>query len=447
VKIQHVQALIYLFLFFIISIFVPFLGYIFSFFIAGLCFLTPLARNFQCLYITLAVLFVSNVADPSFTNPSLNFVNPFHFGVLAIVTPTQIFCIGAIIKFCLNVILRYPKISFLNIVYLALLLLSLTTSYFGFEENNERKFQTLSFFFNISAYVWFYEYSLKMSNNEVTKLISLLKFFGILYFFFVLFEFNLTHIKFLFFSMYIMIIYVCFKSGKWYWYLVIPFVVFSGMHGGSLTVKAIMMLSLLLCILSMSNKKLSSIYVRLILLTVVSVQVLIFLVPLFSLPQECYVYSPHDYENVDHLLDRILFKLCLDRAPLWLGAIEVIKDNYFISSSGTGFIPGNWGAFQIPSRQIHWIAGAHQTQLELMLNYGVLGAFFYWALWVSFLKRLSLAVSAESIFVKFFAVSLLAYFISSSFVSTIMINEHGFAAWVLMGITIGQFQKSRFFQD
>ena len=101
----------------------------------------------------------------------------------------------------------------------------------------------------------------------------------------------------------------------------------------------------------------------------------------------------------------------------------------------------NFGTFLDPSKQIQWVAGAHQMQLELMVNYGLVGAVLYWSIWISFMRRLFLAVNSTMAITRFLSVGLLAYFILPSYVANLMIQEHSVLPWLLLGLTMALYQK------
>jgi hypothetical protein len=146
-------------------------------------------------------------------------------------------------------------------------------------------------------------------------------------------------------------------------------------------------------------------------------------------------------EDVVGHLNRVWFKFSLDRLPLWLGALDGIKESIWIKPSGSTYVPYNFGTFLDPSKQIQWVAGAHQMQLELMVNYGLVGAVLYWSIWISFMRKIFLAVNSTMAITRFLSIGLLAYFIFPSYVANFMIQEHSALPWLLLGLTMALYQK------
>jgi len=440
----------FLFAFFIISFLNPSFGHIFSFFVAALCLIIPLLKRPIDLPILFIILFISNVFDPTI----LFVQSPFHFGILEFINPSQLFCVGATIRVCFDILLklcRIGKISYLHTAYLLLLAFSIVTSFYGVQADNERKLQTLMFLFNISGYLWFYESFLNLDQRNIRNLIRLLKVLGVASLILYAFNFPNTHISFLFLALSVMTVYMMVKSKSWYWYLLIPFAVYIVIQAFfylSVTTVMIAAFAIMIGVLSLKKTFFTSGTVNLIILITISSQAVIFAMPFIDLSAVFALYedSIHTYyDNTKPLLERILFKFTNDRMPLWMGAIRDIQDNLYISASGTSFRPLDFGTFATPVRRIDWVAGAHQLQLELMLNYGLIGAVIYWIIWLSLMKKLFSAIFSKNLIIKFLSVSLLAYFIPTSFVANFMIQEHALAAWLLMGVTIALHKRDLYF--
>ena len=440
----------FLFSFFIISFSNTLLGLIFSGFVAWLCVIIPLLKRPVYLPVAFSILFISNVFDPTI----LFVQSPFHFGILEFINPSQLFGVAATIRICFDVLVKFHRLGTISILYMAYLILfviSIASSFYGFQDDNVRKLQSLLFFFNISVCLWFYESFLNLKQLNIRKLKRLLTGLGVASLILYVFNFPNTHISFLFIALSVMAIYVLIKSKKWYWYLLIPptmFIVLKAALYLSVTTIMIVLFSIIVGTLSLKKTLLTRVIINLIIIIVISIQVLIFSLPLIELPAilTLDLNAPYiGYDPSKDLFDRVIFKFSHDRWPLWLGAINGIKENFLFAASGSSFIPINFGTFATPERQIQWIAGAHQFQLELMVNYGFIGAVIYWSIWLSFMRKLFLAIFSKNYMIKFLSVSLLAYFIPSSFVASFIIQEHAFAAWVIMGITIALHERDLYF--
>ena len=109
--------------------------------------------------------------------------------------------------------------------------------------------------------------------------------------------------------------------------------------------------------------------------------------------------------------------------------------------SGSSYMPYNFGTFLAPYKQIQWVAGAHQMQLELMTNYGLLGAVLYWGIWVTFMRKIFDAVHSSYIVTRFLSVGLLSYFIFPSYIANFMIQEYSTIPWLLLGFTMALYSK------
>ncbi len=440
----------FLFILFIISFATPLSGHIFSGFVAWLCVIIPLLKRSVYLPVAFIILFISNVFDPNI----LFIKSPFHFGILEFINPSQLFGVGATIRICFDIFVKLyglGKISYLHMAYLLLFAFSVATSFYGFQDDNARKLQSLMFLFNISVCLWFYESFLNLDQRNISNLIRLLKGLGVTSLILYVFNFPNTHISFFFIALSTMTIYAIVKSNKWYWYLLIPLVVHIVLKASiylSVTTAMIIAFSILIGALSLKKTLFTNGLINLIIIGTIITHVLFFSLPLIELPSILtkdltagYAY----YDDTKSILDRVLFKLSLDRWPLWLGAIDGIKENYLFTASGSSFIPANFGTFGSPDRQIEWVAGAHQFVLELMLNYGLIGAVLYWLIWLSFMKKLYLAIFSKNCTIKYLSVSLLAYFIPTSFVANFMIQEHAFAAWAIMGVTFALYKRDLYF--
>jgi hypothetical protein len=402
------------------------------------------------LPVTFIILFIANVFDPSI----LSLKSPFHFGILELINPNQLFGLGATIRICFDIYVRFSKLgrlSYLHMAYLLLFVISTVSSFYGFQNNNARMLQSLMFFFNISVCLWFYESFLNLNRRDTGNLIRLLKGVGVVSLILYVLNFPNTHISFLFIALSVMTIYVIVKSAKWYWYLLIPptiFIVQKAVLYLSVTTIAIIAFSIMIGVLSLKKTKFNYGIINLIIITIISIQILIFSLPLMEL-QTILTPTPNvshvHYDDIEGLWDRVLFKFSLDRTPLWLGAINGIKESFLFAPSGSTFIPANFGTFAIPERQIEWVAGAHQLQLELMINYGLIGAVLYWSIWISFMRKLFVAIFSKNHTIKYLSVSLLAYFIPSSFIANFIIQEHALAAWMLMGVTIALHERHIYF--
>lgn len=439
-----------LFILFVISFSMPLSGHIFSSFVAWLCVIIPLLKRSVYLPVTFIILFIANVFDPNI----LFFKSPFHFGILEFINPSQLFAVGATIRICFDILVKFRRlgdISILHMAYLLLLAISVVSSFYGFQDNNARKLQSLMFFFNISVCLWFYESFLNLDQRNISNLIRLLKGLGVASLILYLFNFPNTHISFLFIALSIMTIYVIVKSSKWYWYLLLPpamVIVLKAVLYLSTTTILMIAFSIIIGTLSLKKTPFTNGVIKLIIIIIISIQVLIFSVPLIDLSTIFTIDLNGPYAIYDasaSYLDRVLFKFSLDRWPLWLGAINGIKENFLFATSGASFFPANFGTFATPERQIEWIAGAHQFQFELMLNYGFIGAVLYWLIWLSFMRKLFLAIFSKNRMIKFLSVSLLTYFIPTSFVANFIIQEHALAAWVLMGVTIALHERDLYF--
>jgi hypothetical protein len=440
----------FLFIFLIVSFSTPLFGLIFSTFIAWLCVIIPLLKRSMYLPVILIILFISNVFDPNI----LFVKSPFHSGILEIINPNQLFSLAATIRICFDFFVKINKknrISYLDAVYFLLFFMSIVSAFYGVQDNNERMLQSLMFFFNISVCLWFYESFLNLDRRNINQLISLLRGLGLASLILYVFDFPNTHISFLFIALSVMTIYLIVKSSKWYWYLLIPFIIFiiqKAVLHLSFTTFLIIMSSIMIGILSLKKTKVKIRIVNLTIFIIIGIQALVFYLPLTEIQTVLApdVNDPYiHYDNVNGFWNRVIFKLSLDRLPLWLGAIDSIKENFLIASAGASFFPVDFGAFARLGGVSEWASGAHQFQLELMLNYGLVGAVLYWLIWVSLMKRLSLAIFSNDYIIKFLSVSLLAYFIPSSFVANFIIQEHALAAWVLTGITIALHERQVYF--
>jgi hypothetical protein len=312
--------------------------------------------------------------------------------------------------------------------------------------------QSLMFFFNISTCLWFYESFLNLDQRKISNLIHLLRGLGIASLFLYVFNFQNTHIGFLFIALSVMTIYAIVKSAKWYWYLLIPptlLIVQKAALYLSVTTVAIIAFSIMIGALSLNKTKFNVGIINLIIIIIIGIQILIFSLPLITELQTILtsgIGKPHvDYASVEGLWNRVLFKFSLDRAPLWLAAINSIKEALLFAPSGSSFIPANFGTFAIPERQIDWVFGAHQFQLELMMNYGLIGAVLYWSIWISFMRKLFVAVFSKDHTIKYLSVSLLAYFIPTNFIANFIIQEHAIAAWAILGVTLALHKRDLYF--
>jgi hypothetical protein len=440
----------FLFCFFIISFFTPLLGLIFSGFVAYLCLIIPLLKRPVYLPVAFIILFISNVFDPTI----LFVQSPFHVGILEFITPSQLFGVGATVRICFDVLVkiqRLGRISAVHMTYIILFAISIASSLYGVLEDNERMLQSLLFFFNISVCLWFYEFFLNLEQLNIIKLKRLLIWLGVASLFLFLFKIENTHIKFLFISLNATAIYFLIKSKKYYWYLLIPpamyIFLFSAFYQ-SLTTWLISLFAIGLGTLSLKKTLFTKGVVYLIIIIVIIVQALIFSLAFIENPIFLTLDLNKPYEGFDptkDLIYKISYKFYSDRLPLWLGAINGIKDQLLFAASGSSYMPINYGTFSVPERQIQWVAGAHQFNLELMVNYGFIGAVIYWSIWLSFMRKLFSAIFSKNNMIKFLSVSLLAYFIPASFVGNFIIQEHAFAAWALMGITMALHKRDLYF--
>ena len=440
----------FLVIFFVISFFTSLSGLIFSGFVAWLCVIIPLLKRPVYLPVALSILFISNVFDPTISF----FQSPFHFGILKFINPSQLFGVGATIRIGFDILVichRLGTISRLHMAYLILFAISIASSLYGVQDDNERKLQSLLFFFNISVCLWFYQSFLNLKQPNIRKLKHLLTWLGVASLILYVFNFPNTHISFLFIALSVMAIYILIKSKKWYWYLLIPpvmLIVLKAVLYLSVTTFMIILFSIGVGILSLKKTLFTKTIIYLIIITVVVIQILIFSLTLIETPAFLTLDLNAPYIGYDpswNLIDRVVFKFSLDRLPLWLGAINGIKDQLLFAASGSSFMPINFGTFNQPARQIQWTAGAHQFQLELMVNYGLVGAVIYWTIWLSFIRKIFSAIFSKNDMIKFLSVSLLAYFIPSNFIGNFIIQEHAFAAWALMGITMALHKRDLYF--
>ena len=139
------------------------------------------------------------------------------------------------------------------------------------------------------------------------------------------------------------------------------------------------------------------------------------------------------YDSTANILDRMVFKLMMDRMPLWIGAFEGIQENLWFATSGSTFWPKNFGTFAAEHRQIEWIAGAHNLILELLLNFGAIGALIFLLFWLGVMLALVRALGNGSNSIRILSISLLSYFLFPSLIGNFVIQEHSFLAWVMAG--------------
>ena len=79
-------------------------------------------------------------------------------------------------------------------MYLLLVAFSVLTSLMGWEMGNDRKFQSLTFLFNISICLWFYRLILDLSDFEIQRIINFMKNLAILTFLFFVIKYINTSI-------------------------------------------------------------------------------------------------------------------------------------------------------------------------------------------------------------------------------------------------------------
>jgi hypothetical protein len=449
---------------FLISTLLPPVGIIFSIFVALMIVVTMLYNVTFLLPILLIILLISSGYDPHLfkIEDFSNIMNPFHMGLFTFIKPELLLGLIATSKVGLEIAFNFfhtKKISLINGMYILLVVISIITSIMGWQLGHERKFQSLFFLFKISACLWLYRLVLNSSALEIEKIvnsvrnlliaticlysINFLPFVGKEHFLYSI-GFH-SHINY--FSMAITVPWVFFifkYSYGWKKYFLIT--VFSVLcylmffQPKSITMHVLFYSSFLFYFLSSNTFKHRYLYFKLIFFVVVVSQLLIFLTPFLDFN----VQEPESYiavEDVKGYLNLIWYKFSLDRLPLWLGALDAIKESVWIMPAGSTYVPYNFGTFLAPERQIQWSAGAHQMQLELMTNYGLVGAVLYWSIWISFMRKIFLAVNSTMAITRFLSIGLLAYFIFPSYVANFMIQEHATLPWMILGLTMALYQK------
>ena len=449
---------------FLISALLPPVGIIFSIFVAIILVVISLFNVTFLLPILLIILLISSGYDPHIIRirDLSNIINPFHMGFFAFIKPALLVGLIVTAKVSLEIIFdffRTRMISLINALYILLVVISIVTSIMGWQLDNERKFQTLFFLFNISICLWFYRLVLHLSDLEIQKIVFIMR--NLLIFSLVGYAINFmpfigpgnligslgfnTQLSYLSMAMVFPLVFfiVKYSHDRIKFFTVALFFMLSWIMLNqfySITIYVIFFSSFLYYFLSINTFKGRFLYFKFIFFIVFISQSLIFLTPFLDfniLRNSNYIAV----EDVVGYLNRIWFKFSLDRLPLWLGALDSIKESIWIKPAGSTYVPYNFGTFALVDRQIQWSAGAHQMQLELMVNYGLVGAVLYWSIWISFMRRLFLAVNSTMAITRFLSVGLLAYFILPSYVANFMIQEHSTLPWLFLGLTMALHQK------
>ena len=454
---------------FLICSLLPQLGIFFSIFVLGIILSITLFNIYSYVPALLIILLISNSFDPYISifsydtffhwevikapNVTLQLTNPLHMGLLQLINPNWILGFAATARVTFDIFYRYyslSKISFINVCYLLLIAISIVTSIMGWQLDNPRRLQTLFFLFNISICLWFYRLVLHLSDLEIKKLIYWIKALLISTVLIYITSFTnygfsvSTHIKFFIIALLPISLFVVLNySIGWYKYLlIIPIgaVITQYFLYHSLTTGIILFSTAIFYFVSSSQFKNRFIFFKILFFVFLATQISIFSTPFMDFNIIRYeIYT--DINDVVGYLNRIWFKFSLDRLPLWLGALDGIKESIWIKPAGSTYVPYNFGTFALVDRQIQWSAGAHQMQLELMVNYGLVGAVIYWGIWVAFMRRIFLAVNSTMAITRFLSVGLLAYFILPSYVANFMIQEHSTLPWLLLGLTMALYQK------
>jgi len=374
-------------------------------------------------------------------------------GFLQLINPNWALGFVATIRVSFDILYRYfylSKISLINVIYLLLIVISIVTSIMGWQLDNPRKFQTLFFVFNISICLWFYRMVLNLTEIETEKILHLLKkmaVIAVIFYILSFVEYGLpinTHFKFLIMALMPIVFFTILKNSKsWYKYLlIIPIgiVITEHFFYQSLTTGIIFLSSAIFYFVSSSQFKNRFIFFKLVFFVFLASQITIFSSPFMDFN----IIRSDIYTNINDVkgyLNLIWFKFSLDRLPLWLGALDAIKESIWIMPSGSTYLPYNFGTFATLDRQIQWSAGAHQMQLELMVNYGLVGAALYWGIWVAFMRRIFLAVNSSIESTRLLSIGLLSYFILPSFIANFMIQEHSAIPWIILGFTMASYRK------
>lgn len=415
-----------------------------------LCLVGPIFRFLAIMPSLIFILVFSNFFDPLI--PVLSVQSPFHAGLLQIVNPNQLFSIGATISLILIFItnwIKHSQFQLASLIYVLVLLMAFISAILGWEAQNERKFQTLFFFFNLSCFYWMYLFVKTIDSSKFDFYCSLLFYFGI----FGIFLYSLsifgpnainTHISFLLLAFSSVATYLILAQKKYVLYpLILPvvFCVFKGIFLLSITTKAIALFGIffgsIVYFYPMAFKKL----MFLALCGVLSIHVAIFLMVYFGQTP----FAVHDFIQLGHVafnenasfIEKLSYKIVLDRFPLWIGALEGIQENLMISPAGTSFMPANFGSFATPERQIAWYFGAHNVVLELSNNFGLIGASLFWVfvvgVWVELVRICGQSDRTRNLVLAM----LMSYFLLPSLIGDFIIQEHSIIAWLIAGALVG----------
>jgi hypothetical protein len=448
------QKLMFVFLgilFLLISI-VPPVGILLSSFILLFIFYVTFFNRIEGILILLFFLFIANTYDPHLINfiDFWKIMNPMHLGALEIINPNQIFGIATtccLIFLILQKLIITSKIKLFNIFYLLLVFISLLTSFMGWQLDHERKLQSLMFMFNISFCIWFYRLVINLKNKELKFLIhsfevifSLLVILYLAKFLYSGIGTN-THIKFFLFALAFPGAIYCLKNISNFRMILflMCFCIIIESFFQSLTTQIIVLSGLLFYFLSSLR---SNFFIKCIFFGTIAAHIFIFLSPFFDIT----ITKPENYlayENVYGFINRVIFKFSLDRMPLWVAAIDAIRESYWLMPSGSTYIPYNIGTFSSVERQIQWTAGAHQFQLELMANYGIFGAGIFWGIWLTFMKKIIDAICSSQLIIRLLSIALLSYFLFPGFVANFMIQEFALFPWIIIGFVMALHDKQR----
>lgn len=419
-----------------------------------LCLVGPIFRFLTIIPSLIFILVFSNFFDPLI--PGLSVQNPFHAGLLQIINPNQLFSISATVSLILIFItnyIKYGRLELMSVIYMLVLFMACISAFLGWEDQNERKFQTIFFVLNLSCFYWTYLFVKTIGRSEFDFYCSILFYFGIFGIFLYsssIFRFVLinTHVSFLLLAFSSVVIFFIFPQKKFILYLVIPSVIFCLVKGVfllSITTKAVALFGIIFASIVYwypgAFRRLMVVAVG----AVLSIHAAIFvLVCLGQTP-----FAIDNYYQLGHIafnenasfLEKLSYKFFLDRLPLWIGALQGIQENFLISPAGTSFLPANFGSFATPERQINWDAGSHNLVLELSNNFGVIGASLYLLFVAGVWGDLVRMSGQNDRTVNLVIVMLMSYFLLPSLIGDFIIQEHSIIAWFIAGALVGRVQS------
>lgn len=416
-----------------------------------LCLVGPIFRLPAVMPSLIFILVFSNFFDPVI--PGLSVQSPFHAGLFQIINPNQLFSISVTVSLILIFItnfIKYGQVNLASVIYMFVLFMACISAFLGWEDQNERKFQTIFFIFNLSCFYWMYLYVKTIDRSTFDFYCSLLFYFGIFGIFLYsssVFSIDLinTHISFLLMAFSPVAIFIILLQRKFMLYpAILPVILclFKGVFLLSLTTKAIVLFGIFFAIIVYFYPAVFKKLMLLALGAVLSIQVAIFLMVCFGhIP-----FAIDEYSQLGHIafnenasvLEKLRYKMFLDRLPLWIGALQGIQENLLISPAGSSFLPANFGSFATPERQIPWYFGAHNFVLELSNNFGVIGASLFWLFVAGVWGDLARMSGQTDRTINLVIVMLMSYFLLPSLIGDYIIQEHSIIAWFIAGALIGR---------